>query len=218
MPRTTRRKPQRWRVLCRPETSVPLRRCRLDGAHSIAQAPQVDGPYTVGVTMTAWRSPTNAFMPYRSRACGYSLRTATVKTDKHYKWAAANLVHTNVEATANETVAQVRQHRGSQGLSHVASAKPGPQGTPKPLEATVGANPTYNGGSPKGKHCSMRPDCLQRRYEGEETSPVGIGRRNINDVAAKIGSTSDGRTLRGFVTDQTAQRTRVFSVESRACE
>ncbi len=84
------------------------------------------------------------------------------------------------------------------------------------FEGPIEVYESYFGGLERNKHAHKRAN-LGRGTVGK-TAVVGARDRATGNVAAKVVQQTDGSTLKGFVSDATADGAKVYTDDARACK
>ncbi len=183
-----------------------------------------DGPRCAHCGHDSVQHPTtHPTMPYRCRGCRrfFSVRTGTVMADSklgYQKWAIAiYLFNVNIKGTSS-----LKLHRdlgisqkAAWHLAHrIRETWADQQATP--FEGPVEADETYIGGKAKNMHARVRRERIHGRGAVNKTAVVGVRDRETGQVAARVVASTDGRTLRGFVTEHTKPGAAVYTDDAKA--
>ncbi|MYH40644.1 MAG: IS1595 family transposase [Chloroflexi bacterium] len=160
---------------------------------------------------------THKTMPFRCRDCRrfFSVRVGTAMADSklgYRTWAIAVYLVT----TSLKGVSSMKLHRDlgvtqktAWHLAHrIRQAWTDDGGGP--LGGPVEVDETYVGGLAKNRHASER-DRPHRRSDFEKTPVVGVKDRATGEVRARVVTATDGDTLRGFVRENAAPGSQVYS-------
>ena len=164
-------------------------------------------------------------MPYRCRRNGcrkwFSVRTGTVMRNSklgYQEWAiAVYLYNTNLKS-----VSSMKLHRdlgisqkSAWHLAHrIRECWDDLHG--EPFAGPVEVDETYVGGKAKNMHAKARRERIRGRGAVDKTPVVGVKDRATNKVAAGVVGDTTGPTLRGFVTDRSAEGAMVYSDDAKA--
>ena len=166
---------------------------------------------------------THPTMPYRCRGCRrfFSVRVGTVMECSKLgfqKWAiAVYLFNTNIKGTSS-----MKLHRdlgisqkSAWHLAHrIRETWSDRQG--EPFAGPVEADETYVGGRAKNMHAKVRRERITGRGGVDKTAVAGVRDRASGKVAAAVVASTDGPTLRGFVTEHAAIGAMVYTDEAKA--
>ena len=166
---------------------------------------------------------THPTMPYRCRGCRrfFSVRVGTVMQDSklgYQKWAiAVYLFNTNIKGTSS-----MKLHRDL-GISqksawHLAHRirETWTDRQPEPFHGPVEADETYIGGRAKNMHASVRRERIHGRGVVDKTAVAGVRDRATGRVSARVVASTDGPTLRGFVTEHADTGAMVYTDDAKA--
>ncbi len=163
-------------------------------------------------------------MAYRCRRGGcrkfFSVKTGTVMANSkisYQKWAiAVFLMNVNIKGTSS-----LRLHRdlgisqkSAWFMAHRVREAWAAEGV-EPMRGPVEVDETYVGGKAKNMHAKVRREKITGRGAVDKTPVVGVRDRSTGRVAAKVVETTDGATLRGFVTEHTSKGAMVYSDDHR---
>ena len=183
-----------------------------------------DGPRCPHCDHDSVQHPTtHPTMPYRCRGCRrfFSVRVGTVMQDSklgYQEWAVAvYLFNTNIKGTSS-----MKLHRdlgisqkSAWHLAHrIRETWADRQG--EPFAGPVEADETYVGGRAKNMHAKVRRERITGRGGVDKTAVAGVRDRASGKVAAAVVASTDGPTLRGFVTGHAAVGAMVYTDEAKA--
>ena len=163
-------------------------------------------------------------MPYRCRDCSnyFSVKTGTAIESSKIglrKWAIAIYL----ELTSLKGVSSMKLHRDlgvtqktawymlmriRESFAVLADAVA--------MEGPVEVDETYVGGRAKNMHAKVRRAKITGRGSVDKTAVVGARDRATGKVAAAVVDSTDGETLRGFVTGHTAEGAMVYTDDAKA--
>ena len=182
-----------------------------------------DGPRCPHCDHDSVQHPTtHPTMPYRCRGCRrfFSVRVGTVMECSKLgfqKWAiAVYLFNTNIKGTSS-----MKLHRdlgisqkSAWHLAHrIRETWSDRQG--EPFAGPVEADETYVGGRAKNMHAKVRRERITGRGGVDKTAVAGVRDRASGKVAAAVVASTDGPTLRGFVTGHAAVGAMVYTDEAK---